>query len=97
MDKKGNPILKKLEDGSIIYNGRLFILYSAISNNTKATYRCKFYRKEEKKLKEAGESKFCRSTIIYYYPSDKTKEKYIFKTKHSVSCDHYMPKAMKIL
>ena len=40
-----------------------------------------------KKLQEAWEPKFCKSTIIYYYPSDKTKEKNIFKNKHPVSCD----------
>ena len=87
LDKKGEPIFKKLEDSSIIYNGRLFILYPGISMNTKATYRCKFYRKNEKKLQEAGESKFCKIAIIYYYPSNKTKEKYILKNKISVSCD----------
>jgi len=87
LDIKGKPVFKKLEDGNIIYNGRVFILYPGISTNTKATFRCKFYRKDEKKLQEACEPKFCKSTIIYYYPSKETKEKYIFKTKHSASCD----------
>ena len=87
VDKKGNPNLKNLESNNIIYDGRLFILYPWISTNIKSTYRCQYYRKDEKKLQEAGEEKFCKSTIIHYFPNSNIIEKYIFKTKHSFACD----------
>ena len=31
--------------------------------------------------------KFCRSPIIHNFPSKENKEKYIFKIKHSLSCN----------
>mgnify|MGYP003571386240 CR=1 FL=1 len=62
-------------------------MYSKLTTELKSTYRCQYYRKDEKKLQLAGQPKFCRRTIIYYFPSVDKKEKYIFKTKHSPLCD----------
>ena len=86
-DLNGNPILKKIDKDTLLYNGRIFKLYSGLTTETKETYRCQYYRKDEKILQETGQPKFCRSTIIYYFPSKENTEKYIFKNKHSPSCD----------
>lgn len=54
IDSDGDPILKKNDDDTITYYGRLFVLYPSISSEIKAIYRCQYNHKNESKLQEAG-------------------------------------------
>jgi len=56
-------------------------------NELNEKYKCQYYRNDGKKLQEAREPKFCKITIVYYYPTSVNQEKYIFKNKHSYACN----------
>ena len=97
LDIKGKPVFKKLEDGKIIYNSRVFILYPGISTNTKATFRCKFYRKDEKNCKKQGNQNFVKVQLYIIIHLMKQKRNIYSKLNILFHVIHYTPKVMKIL
>ena len=55
-DIKDKPNLKKIYKDTLLYNDRIFKLYSGLTTESKAKYRWKYFSKDEKNYRQDNQN-----------------------------------------